>query len=120
MRTKESLKKSIFDLLLLSLLTKEDLYGYRLAKIFEDLTNGDIVITTGSMYPTLYKMEENGYISKYLLHGENGKERTYYHIEQAGIEYLKNEVASYYRTANAIDKVLKYGMEEGLDGHSDQ
>ncbi len=42
------------------------------------------------------------------------KRKFNYHIEQAGIKYPGREGKEYYRTADAIDKVLRYGMEWGL------
>lgn len=45
------------------------------------------------------------------------KRKFNYHIEQAGIEYPESEVKAYYRTADAIDKVLRYGM--GIEDRAD-
>lgn len=111
MRTKDSLNKSVFDLLLLSVLAKEDTYGYQLTQELGKISNGALRITNGSMYPTLYKLEDAGYISKYLLHGENRKERAYYHIEPSGLEYLRNGIEQYFQTAEAFAAILRMGQK---------
>lgn len=90
-------KKSIyfkFDMLILSLLKQRDCCGYEITNSIKDLSDGVIDIKEGSLYPSLYKMVDKGYISskdEYV----NRKLRVYYHIEDAGKEYLEQLIKEY-------------------------
>ena len=90
-------KKSIyfkFDMLILSLLKQWDCCGYEITNSIKELSDGVIDIKEGSLYPSLYKMVDKGYISskdEYV----NRKLRVYYHIEDAGKEYLEQLIKEY-------------------------
>ena len=90
-------KKSIyfkFDMLILSVLKQRDCYGYEITNSIKELSDGVIDIKEGSLYPSLYKMVDKGYISskdEYV----NRKLRVYYHIEDAGKEYLEQLIKEY-------------------------
>jgi len=90
-------KKSIyfkFDMLILSLLKQRDCCGYEITNSIKELSDGVIDIKEGSLYPSLYKMVDKGYISskdEYV----NRKLRVYYHIEDAGKEYLEQLIKEY-------------------------
>lgn len=60
----ESLKRGTVDLLLLTLLHEEDMYGYQLSQELSNRSEGLYVMPEGSMYPTLYRMLEKGLISR--------------------------------------------------------
>ena len=53
-------KKSFYkiEMLFLKILEKEDCYGYQLTQSIQDITNGQIKIAEGTMYPILYKLQE--------------------------------------------------------------
>ena len=90
-------KKSIyfkFDMLILSLLKQRDCCGYEITNSIKELSDGVIDIKEGSLYPSLYKMVDKGYISskdEYV----NRKLRVYYHIEDAGKEFLEQLIKEY-------------------------
>lgn len=90
-------KKNIyfkFDMLILSLLKQRDCCGYEITNSIKELSDGVIDIKEGSLYPSLYKMVDKGYISskdEYV----NRKLRVYYHIEDAGKEYLEQLIKEY-------------------------
>ena len=49
-------KKSFYkiEMLFLKVLEQEDCYGYQLTQSIQDITNGQIKIAEGTMYPILY------------------------------------------------------------------
>ena len=65
MAKRNSFKMGTVELIVLFLLSKGDLYGYQLANMIKDLSDGQVSITESSLYPTLYKLLENKYISDY-------------------------------------------------------
>ncbi len=66
---KEVLKGHI-DTIILSLLLKQDLYGYELSKMARQKSLHSFDLKEGTMYLSLKRMENNGYIESYW--GEDG------------------------------------------------
>ncbi len=94
-------------MLLLALLTEQDMYGYQLCQELEERSKGLFILQEGSMYPVLYRLTEKGLVStrKELV----GKRRTrvYYHIEPDGIAYMKENAKAYFSIHNGILEILK-------------
>lgn len=100
------------EMLILSYLSQNDLYGYELAKAVTEGTNNTIVLKEGTMYPILYKLLEQGYISSYdkII---NKKIRVYYHLEHEGEKYLNELKEIYFNAIRQIDIALKKGEKNG-------
>lgn len=101
-------KKSFYkiEMLFLKILEKEDCYGYQLTQSIQDITNGQIKIAEGTMYPILYKLQDKGYISDRQVKVGKRQTRVYYHLEPAGKEYLSQLTHDYYQMIDAIQSVL--------------
>lgn len=99
--------RGILSLVLLLLLRKEDMYGYQLVQETKLLSGGRIQTQEGSLYPVLYKLQENGYISDRKELVGKRMTRVYYHLEPAGEEHLRCLLAEY----NAISTGLHMLME---------
>ena len=106
MGTKENFKRGSIEMLILYLLTQEDMYGYQLAQEITQRSGGLFEITEGSMYPNLYRLIEKNAISdcKKII----GKRRTrvYYHIEKSGVELLEKLKEDYYSINRGVEKIL--------------
>ena len=80
-------QRGLAPLIILSLLKKEDMYGYQLVQETERASKGKIITQEGSLYPVLYKLEQSGFISsKKVLVGKK-MTRVYYHIESRSEEH---------------------------------
>ena len=60
-------KNSFFklDMLLLCIIAKQDCYGYEITKQIKTYSHELIDIKEGTMYPILYKLQDENYISSY-------------------------------------------------------
>ena len=68
-----------------------------------------------SMYPTLYRLQDNGYISaREELVGKRRK-RTYYHLEPAGRTYFQKIFAEYMTVQQGVQEILTSCQEEVTD-----
>lgn len=94
------------DLLILSVIQDEDRYGYEITKIISEKSNGLIVPKHGTMYPVIYKLIENGYISSNTVL-VNNKARVYYHLEDKGREYLATITDEYAQLVKCINSIVK-------------
>ena len=102
-----SFRRGIMSLVLLSLLHKEDMYGYQLVQETKQLSGGRIQTQEGSLYPVLYKLQEKGYISDRKVLVGKRMTRVYYHLEPEGYVYLQTLKEEY----NTISIGLQMIME---------
>lgn len=96
------------DLLILSVLKNKDMYGYELAKVIEERTNGTVVPKHGTMYPIIYKLIEDGYITNNTMLVKN-KARVYYHLEDKGEKYLQQLIEDYDNLVQQINNIVHGG-----------
>ncbi len=93
-------------MLILYLLTQEDMYGYQLAQEINERSEGQFDITEGSMYPTLYRLIEKNAISDYKKLSGKRRTRVYYHIEKEGVELLEKIKEDYQAINEGVAKIL--------------
>ena len=101
-------RRGIMQLVILSLLSKEDMYGYQLVQETLARSGGRIVTQEGSLYPVLYKLQEQGFISDRKVLVGKRMTRVYYHIEDTGLAQLEKLTEEY----NAISTGLRMLMED--------
>lgn len=94
------------DAIILSLLKKEDNYGYNLNVLIEEISNGNFILTEATMYTSLKRLEKNNYIISYWKDGINTK-RKYYSITETGIKYLDEHILSWYNARKIINKFME-------------
>lgn len=102
----EGLKRGTIELVLLSLLSQKDMYGYEICQQLKDLSRGMYVVTEGSLYPALYRLIERGCITDRSEKVGKRRTRVYYHIEPAGFDYLNEIKQEYFSMHNGILLVL--------------
>lgn len=100
-------RRGIMSLVLLSLLRKEDMYGYQLVQETKRLSGGKIVTQEGSLYPVLYKLQERGYISDRKVLVGKRMTRVYYHLEPSGVEYLHALMEEYDAISTGMRMILE-------------
>ena len=115
----ENVKRGSVELLLLTLLQNEDMYGYQLAQELESRSGGRYSLQESSMYPILYRLMDKGLISdKQVLVGKR-RTRVYYHLEDKGREYLAQIRMEYLMLCKGILQILEVTdfsqLEEGGD-----
>ena len=95
---KSAIKKATIEMLLLKLLAEQDMYGYQLSQELKKRSKENYVILEGSMYPILYRLTDQKYISFYEQKVGKRQTRVYYHLEPLGYEYfsaMKQEYEEY-------------------------
>ena len=113
--------KGSVEMLVLNILTSGDMYGFDIAQTIYELSGERIRIPEGSLYPSIYKLEEKGYISGEKCQVGKRKIRIYYHIEDSGREYLKELIRDYRETNKGIDMILEaMGDVESRSGENEE
>lgn len=76
-------KKGALEICVLSQLAKGDRYGYELTEVI----SGEMSIAAGTLYPILKKLKDDLYVETYLVEGDGGPARKYYHLTEKGRNY---------------------------------
>lgn len=113
MNTKNNFKKGSAEMLLLHILhQKGDCYGYEICQIIKEISDGYLSFPEGSMYPALYKLIDNQFISDYKKQTGKRMTRVYYHIEPKGEKRLEELINDYYNTNLNIQKILNFDFHK--------
>lgn len=95
-------KKGVLDLLVLSMLHKEDWYGYDISEYL----SRHIEIADGSVYPLLRKLKSDGLVTTYLSEESGGPPRKYYSITKTGKEHYSREKQEWLSFIKVIENLL--------------
>ena len=103
MKRSEPLSESYYYILLC--LAKGANHGYGIMQMTEELSGGDVVIGSGTMYGATGNMMKKGWIRE-ILSGEPGQERRrLYQLTDAGREILRGEIARLRRMLENAEEV---------------
>jgi PadR family transcriptional regulator, regulatory protein PadR len=102
---KNSLYKGTLQNIILKLLSKEvKMYGYQITQRTKELTQGELEMTEGALYPLLHKLEDDGLITS-EIQKINGRDRKYYLLTDKGKKQQtvqEDEMKSYLFNLNTI------------------
>jgi len=101
------------NLLILSLISRKDMYGYEIIKELEILSDKSFQLKEGTLYPILHKLENMKWVKSYLVVSDNQTKRKYYKITNLGLEQLADEKKNWEEYMTSVLKVLnghKYGI----------
>ena len=74
-----------------SIVDEEAHHGYEIAKLIEVRTDGSLTFTLASLYATLYRLEERGWIKGRWVEKAGQRRRCYYRITEAGRKVLAGQ-----------------------------
>ena len=113
MAVDNSVRRGVMSLVILALLKREDMYGYQLVQETEKQSGGRLTTQEGSLYPVLYKLLDQGYISDRKVQVGKRMTRVYYHIEPAGEEKLRELIREYEEMTQGVFQIIKEGDSNG-------
>ena len=101
-----ALKKATTEMMVLHLLRQKPMYTYEMMSAIEERSGGDITFNT--LYLSIYRLEENGYIREHeKVMSEDNRVRIYFAITDAGSAYFDELVKGYLRYTAALARVLE-------------
>ena len=100
------------DLLILKTLGAGPNHGYGIATRLHELSDDVLRVEEGSLYPALYRMEEQGLIQSEWRTTENNRKAKFYKLTRKGRVAADAELESWLRLSKAIGKVLR-AIEQG-------
>jgi PadR family transcriptional regulator PadR len=106
MATNKELMKGSTGTLILTLLSRKQMYGYEIIKELEILSSGLFEMREGTLYPILHSLEEAGHINSEWVGEEGSRQRKYYVVTRSGRSLLKEKKEEWINFKNAVDKVV--------------
>ena len=103
--TADSAKKGSADLLILALVDEQALHGYEIARRIELRSGGAISFTLASLYETLYRLEERGWIRGRWVERAGQRRRRCYRITESGRKELATRREDWARFIAALTLV---------------
>jgi PadR family transcriptional regulator PadR len=102
----EGLKKGSAEFLILSLLQAHPRHGYELQKLIESRSRGVLTFNVASLYPLLYRMEDDGWIVGRWVEKAGERRKRFYTLTAAGREALRSQRESWREFVTAINLVV--------------
>jgi transcriptional regulator len=94
------------DVLILKTLSWGPRHGYAIARWLEETTEDAIQVEEGSLYPAVYRLEEQGLIEHEWGMSELGRRAKIYRLTNRGRARLRSETAEWERYTRAVSRVL--------------
>ena len=88
------------------------LHGYGLARRIEQISTNLIELNQGTIYASLLRLQQRGWISSTWGASENNRKAKFYSITPAGQKSLAAETLSWARTSGLMARVLALAPEK--------
>jgi len=108
-KPKSDLLQGTLDMLILKTLALEPMHGWGVSQRIQQISSGVLNINQGSLYPALYRLEDQGWIEAEWGSSDNNRQAKYYKLTRAGRKQLDEETANWQRLSAAIEQVLQAG-----------
>ena len=83
------------------------MHGWAIAKRIQQVSKEALQVQQGSLYPALYRLEQQGWITADWRESETGRQAKFYRLTRAGCKRLEKELANWDRLSSAIDLVVR-------------
>jgi len=93
---------------LLALIAEDPSYGYEMVNKLED--RGLALVSEGSIYPLLSRLQKAGYIEGYFVESVGGPPRKYYRILADGRDRLDRWALEWNKVSEGVGEILKGGQ----------
>ena len=106
-KTKTDLLRGTLDLLILKALRLEPLHGVGVSRRIAQITQGAFQVSFGSLFPSLHRMEEKGWVEAEWRNSDNNRRARYYRLTASGRAQLKVEE----RDWNRVVRIMTAAVE---------
>jgi len=106
------LLQGTLDMLILKAVSLGPLHGYGVLLRIQQISKDRLEIQQGSLYPALYRLEHQGWITSEWGESENKRKAKYYRLTAAGKRKLQTEAEKWSRMADVIAGILQSTPEE--------
>ena len=102
-----NLLQGTLDVLILKVLALQPMHGLGISNRIAQVTSNTFLVKPGSLFPTLHRMEEAGWLTSSWGESENNRRAKFYRFTAAGRRQLKQETDLWARIAAAMARALE-------------
>ena len=95
------------DMLILKALQLEPMHGWGITERVHQWSNAVLQVNQGSLYPSLYRLKRQGWITSSWRITENNRRARYYTITAAGRRQLADEHRAWERLSGAVNAIMQ-------------
>lgn len=108
--SKLDLLQGTLDLMVLHTLeTMGALHGYGIARRIEQVSEDQVLLNQGTIYPSLVRLQQRGWISSAWGVSESNRKAKFYSLTRAGKRQVKAERTNWQRFSTVMGQVLASG-----------
>jgi transcriptional regulator len=104
---KLDIPQGTLDLMILTILAREPLHGYGISQRLSSLSHDHFRVNPGSLFPSLYRLEQDGKLKAEWRDTENNRRAKYYRLTAAGKRQLEQHRERWNRVSFAVTSVLE-------------
>ena len=101
------LLQGTLDMLILKALSLGALHGFGVGQRIMQMSADALRVEEGSLYPALYRIEQQGWIESEWGVSDNNQRAKFYRLTRAGRKQLQVEEENWERLAAAVFKVMQ-------------
>jgi PadR family transcriptional regulator, regulatory protein PadR len=104
---KLDIPQGTLDLMILTILVREPMHGYGISQRLAALSHDSFRVNPGSLFPSLYRLEQDGQLTAEWRPSENNRNAKFYKLTASGRRQLEQHRRRWDRIAFAITSVLE-------------
>jgi PadR family transcriptional regulator, regulatory protein PadR len=104
---KLDIPQGTLDLMILTILSREPMHGYGISQRLAVLSHDQFQVNPGSLFPSLYRLEQDGKLKAEWQATENNRRAKYYRLTAAGKKQLEQQREKWSRVSFAVASVLE-------------
>jgi PadR family transcriptional regulator PadR len=104
---KLDIPQGTLDLMILTMLAREPMHGYGISQRLAVLSRDQFRVNPGSLFPSLYRLEQDGKLKAEWRATENNRRAKYYRLTASGRRQLDEQRARWNRVSFAVASVLE-------------
>lgn len=114
-RYEQQMKKGVLDMLIMKLLEQQERYGYQLIQELKRRSRDRITLKEGTLYPALYRLEEEGWIqSRWSEASDKEVAKKYYRLTEEGRRALEEIYSIWKGFSQDVEQIM--GEPDGSKG----
>ena len=106
MKDRSDVLQGTLDMLVLRAVQLEPMHGWGIAERIEQWSERVLQLGQGTLYPALYRLEQQAFIRSEWRVTDNNRRARYYSLTASGRRYLAQSLADWRRVSRAINLVL--------------
>ncbi len=105
--TKSDLLQGTLDMLILKTLSLDPMHGWGISQRIQQISKDVLQVNQGSLYPSLHRLERQGWIASEWGTSENNRRAKFYRVTRAGRRQLAEETENWERLSAAIARIMQ-------------